>query len=341
MSSSTDDQSRLHQRYSATNVCVTGAAGFVGGWLAETLLSLGARVVLLDDCSTGDPMLPPRLIDQHNGRCQFVEGSILDPQALADAFDNSSIVFHLAAQASAPASVEDPARTFAVNVEGTRRVAEAARAAGVTRLIVASSSAVYGDGEPPMRESGAILPLSPYAASKAADEAIVAAWANSMGLPGMSLRLFNVYGPRQRAGGAYAAVITAFASRALEGKAPVIDGDGSQTRDFVHVRDVVRAFLLAGAAELTPMGDIVNVGSGQATRIDDLASMLVELAKERGVAPMAGGVEHAPPRPGDPGQSVADTARCRALLGFEASISLREGLRETMEWLAGGVVKVA
>ena len=341
MPAASDSQSRLRQRYSATNVCITGGAGFLGGWLTETLLSLGARVMILDDLSTGDPLLPARLIDQHDGRCQFIEGSILDPRAVSDALENASVVFHLAAQASAPASVEDPARTFDVNVEGTRRVADAARATGTEKLIVTSSSAVYGDGEPPQRENAETRPLSSYAASKVADEAIVAAWANSMGLPGMSLRLFNVYGPRQRADGPYAAVVTAFAKRVLDGKPPVIFGDGSQTRDFVHVRDVIRAFLLAGAAELKPMGEVANVGSGVATRIDTLASTMCELARERGVMPAPDGAERLPERQGDPLHSIADTARCKALLGFEASIELKDGLRETMDWLAGGVVKVA
>jgi len=341
MPPASEQQSRIQQRYSAANVCITGGAGFLGGWLAETLLSLGAKVVILDDLSTGDHLLPSRLIDQHDARCQFIEGSILDPHALADALDNAGVVFHLAAQASAPLSIQDPARTFDVNVEGARRVADAARAAGAQRLIIASSSAVYGDGEPPMRENSETRPLSPYAASKVADEAIVAAWANSMGLPGVSLRLFNVYGPRQRADGPYAAVVTAFANRVLDGKPPIIHGDGSQTRDFVHVRDVVRAFLLAGASELKPMGEVVNVGSGVTTRIDELASVLSELARERGVMPVPESAEHAPARPGDPKHSIADTARCRALLGFEASIDLKDGLRETMDWLAGGVVKVA
>jgi nucleoside-diphosphate-sugar epimerase len=341
MPPASESQSRIQQRYRAASVCITGGAGFLGGWLAETLLTLGARVVILDDFSAGDPLLPARLIDQHEGRCQLIEGSILDPHALCDALDNAGVVFHLAAQASAPASVEDPARTFDVNVEGTRRVAQAARAAGAGRLIIASSSAVYGDGDPPMRENTETRPLSPYAASKVADEAIVAAWANSMGLPGVSLRLFNVYGPRQRADGPYAAVISAFANRVLDGKRPVIYGDGSQTRDFIHVRDAVRAFLLAGAAELKPMGEVVNVGSGVSTRIDTLASILCEIARDRGVMPAPEGAEHAAERKGDPKHSVADTARCRALLGFEASITLEDGLRETVDWLAGGVVRVA
>ena len=341
MPPASDSQSRIQQRYSAANVCITGGAGFLGGWLAETLLTLGARVVILDDFSTGDPLLPARLIDQHDGRCQLVEGSILDPLALSDALDNASVVFHLAAQASAPVSIEEPGRTFEVNVEGTRRVAQAARSAGVGRLIIASSSAVYGDTEPPMRENTETRPLSPYAATKVAGEAIVAAWANSMGLPGVSLRLFNVYGPRQRADGPYAAVVTAFANRVLDGRSPVIYGDGSRTRDFIHVRDVVRAFLLAGAAELKPMGEVMNVGSGVSTRIDELASIMCEIARQRGVMPAPEGAEHAAERRGDPRHSVADTARCRALLGFEASISLKDGLRETMDWLAGGVVKVA
>lgn len=341
MSPKSESTSRIQQRYSAANVCVTGGAGFLGGWLSETLLSLGARVTILDDFSTGDPLLPAKLIDQHDGRCQFIEGSILDPHALSDALDNASIVFHLAAQASAPASIEDPARTFDVNVEGTRRIAQAARAAGADRLIIASSSAAYGDGDPPMRENTETRPLSPYAASKVADEAIITAWANSMDMPGMSLRLFNVYGPRQSADGPYAAVVTAFANRVLEGKSPVINGDGSATRDFVHVRDVIRAFLLAGASELTPNGEVCNVGSGVATRIDTLAKIMCELAKERGIMPAPAGIEHAPERPGDPPHSIADTARCKALLGFEASIQLKDGLRETVDWLAGGVVKVA
>lgn len=341
MPDANDTLARIRQRYSAATVCVTGGAGFLGGWLTETLLSLGAKVVILDDCSTGDARLPAKLIDQHDGRCQFIEGSILDPHAVSDACENASIVFHLAAQASAPASVEDPGRTFDVNVEGTRRVAQAARAAGVKRLVFASSSAVYGDNEPPMRENAETRPLSPYAASKVAGEAIVGAWANSMGLPGISLRLFNVYGPRQRADGAYAAVVNAFAARVLDGKPPVIYGDGSQTRDFVHVRDVVMAFLLAGAAELTPKGEVCNVGSGVATRIDELAAIMCELARDRGVMPAPEGAEKAAERKGDPMRSVADTARCKAVLGFEAKIELKEGLRETVDWLAGGVVKVA
>lgn len=341
MPPASDDQSRLQQRYSAANVCITGGAGFLGGWLTETLLSLGAKVVIIDDLSTGDPLLPARLIDKNDARCQFVEGSILDPHAISDAVEQASIVFHLAAQASAPQSVEDPKRTFDVNVEGTRRVAQAAKRAGAQRLVVASSSAVYGDGEPPMQENAETRPLSPYAASKVADEAIVAAWANSMGLPGLSLRLFNVYGPRQRADGPYAAVVNAFANRVLEGKPPVINGDGSQTRDFVHVRDVVRAFLLAGASDLTPMGEVVNVGSGIATRIDELAKAMCEIARERGVMPPPEGAEHASERPGDPARSVADTARSKALLGFEAEVNLKDGLRETVDWMAGGVVKVA
>ena len=341
MPPASDFTSRIRQRYSAANVCITGGAGFLGGWLAETLLCLGARVMILDDLSTGDPLLPARLIDHHDGRCQFIEGSILDPHALSDALDNAGVVFHLAAQASAPASLEDPARTFDVNVEGTRRVAQAAGNAGAQRLIIASSSAVYGDGSPPMRENAETRPLSPYAASKVADEAIVAAWANSMGLPGMSLRLFNVYGPHQRADGPYAAVVTAFARRVLDGKSPVINGDGSQTRDFVHVRDVIRAFLMAGATDLTPMGEVVNIGSGVETRIDTLAKIMCELAKERGVMPAPVGAEHAPERPGDPPHSVADTARCEALLDFKTQINLKDGLRETVDWLAGGVVKVA
>jgi len=334
-------QSRFQQHYSAATVCVTGGAGFIGGWLAETLLALGARVTIIDDCSTGDPDLVARLIDRNEGRCQFVQGSILDPRAVADAMENAAIVFHLAAQSSAPASIEDPKRTFEVNVEGTRRIADAARAAGCQRLIVATSAAAYGTAEPPMRENTEPRPLTPYAASKVADEAIVTAWANSMGLPGVSLRLFNVYGPRQSADSHYAGVVAAFAGRVLDGRVPVIYGDGSQTRDFVHVRDAVRAFLTAGAADLRPSGEIINIGSGVETRIDRLASLMCDIAREKGVMPPPEGAERAPARSGDPERSRADTARCQALLGFETGIELRDGLRETVDWLAGGAVKVA
>jgi len=307
-------------------VCVTGGAGFIGARLVELLIHAGARVAVLDDLSSSslDRLAP--LIESHPERLRFVHGSVLDPEALTEALLASEIIFHLAAVSSVPLSTQDPSRAFAVNVHGAVRVAEAARLERAQRFLYAASCAAYGDAPTPHVETMPARPLATYAASKLAAEHVVAAWARSRGLPGLSLRIFNAYGVGQPADSAESAVIPAFCTRLREGKPLLVHGDGSQTRDFVHVDDVCRAFLLAATTDKSLTGEAVNIGSGKATSIRDLASMILRVAGRQGEAP-----ELTEPRAGDLRDSRADTTRARELLGFEAQTPLEPALARVVD----------
>lgn len=316
--------------YEGRRVCVTGGAGFIGGHLAEALFELGAHVTIIDDLSSSDSLVAAALVDKDPARVRLIVGSILDPEALSQAVEDAQVVFHLAAVASVTASLEDPERSYLVNATGTLRVAEAARLAGAKRLVYSASSSAYGDLEPPGREDLAVRPLTPYAAGKASGEHIVTAWSRSGGLPGVGLRLFNVYGPRQPADGPYAAVIPALAKRLCAGEPAVIYGDGSQTRDFVHVTDAVRAFLLAGATARDPRGAIVNIGSGRAVTVLEVERLVARAFDRQSLKP-----RFEPARPGDVAYSLADTSKARELLGFTAGVTLEEGLGSALETLCG------
>lgn len=307
-----------------SRVCVTGGAGFIGTHLTRRLLSLGANVRVIDDLSNTTMGPVAEFLDGTPDHFDFVHASVLDPAALAEAVDGASVVYHLAAISAAGVSLEDPTRVFDVNAAGTQRVAEAARMAGASRLVFAASSSAYGTHPVPHTETMTPDPLSPYAASKLAGEHVVSAYARSMGLPGVSLRFFNVYGPGQPANSAYSAVIPIFVDQVLAGAAPTVHGDGAQTRDFVHVDDVVRALMLAAAAPAGP--EPINIGTGQRVSVLDLASRIAELAGRPDLTPV-----HAAPRAGDVPHSVADVARSRASLGFEAQTPLEDGLRGLIE----------
>lgn len=307
-------------------VCVTGGAGFIGAHLVRSLLEGGAQVAVIDDLSGGEAVRIAELVDQFGDRLRFVYASILEPQALQDAMDGADLVYHLAAMASVSQSIADPDRCFAVNVDGTERIAEMARRVRARRWVFASSSAVYGDrASLPLSETGRVDPRSPYAASKAAGEHVVRAWAESYGLPGLGLRLFNVYGPGQPAQGAYAAMIPAFMSAMRAGNGPTIFGDGSATRDLIYVDDVVRAMLLAGTCEPAPSGQAINIGTGQATSVLDVAERLVALcAPERQI-------RFAAEREGDVRHSRADVSAAMRLLNFDARTTLADALVRTAE----------
>jgi UDP-glucose 4-epimerase len=300
---------------------VTGGAGFIGSHLVEGLAAAGWSVRVLDDLSSGCESNLAAVRDS----VELLVGDVRDPSAVEGALDGVSVVFHLGAIASVPASVEDPLGTGSVNLDGTLRVLEAARSAGAERVVLASSCAIYGDAGPlPAREDAVPRPASPYAVQKAAAELYAGVYTRLHGLATVALRYFNVYGPRQRPDSEYAAVIPRFVAACLEGKPPSIFGDGGQTRDFVSVDDAVRANLLA-ATRQEAIGGVFNVASGVETSIADLAARICE----------ATGVledpSYSPARPGDVRRSVADPEAARERLGFEPEVALTEGLRRTVD----------
>ncbi|MFI4882956.1 MAG: NAD-dependent epimerase/dehydratase family protein [Phycisphaerales bacterium JB064] len=335
--------------YEHRRVVVTGGAGFIGSHLVDALVSLGAYVRVIDDLSNSSAAYVADLVELEPDRVAFVHGSILDRGAMADAFgqepqakgarqsDRGPVVFHMAAVGSVPLSIEQPARAWDVNATGTLRVLEALRAAGGGRVVYSSSSSIYGDrggssGEP-CQEDMPPCPLSPYAASKLAGEQLLATWSRCYGLESVALRYFNVFGPRQRADSAYAAVIPAFAARMLRGNAPVIFGDGEQTRDFTFVANVVLANLLAGATSTLPDDAIANIALGHATSLNQLAEQMAAIiAKQAGTETDALDPVHKPARKGEVRHSLASIERARGLLGYEPFTPLREGLAETIHW---------
>ena len=301
---------------------VTGGAGFIGSHLVEALLARGVRVTVLDDFSTGRAenlahvRAHPALV--------VVRGDIRDPAMLAQVMPTAEVVFHLAAFVSVPGSIEDPLTCVDINERGTARVLEAARQAGVRRVVLASSAAVYGDHATlPLHEDLPPRALSPYAASKVANEALAQAYTH-MGLPTVALRFFNVYGPRQRADSPYAAAVPIFVERLRAGRAPVVYGDGLQTRDFVFVRDVAAALMAAADASQAP-GRAYNVCTGRAVSVLDLLAELYRFF------PHAPDPEFARPRAGDIRHSVGDPDRAARDLGFRAATSLAEGLRALVQ----------
>ena len=305
---------------------VTGGAGFIGSHIVESLCAEGAEVTVLDDLSTGNRANIAQL--EASPGFRFIEGSITDPADCALACEDVERVFHEAALTSVPASLDNPLSVNTVNVTGTLNIFLAARDAGVKRVVWASSTAVYGDPEVlPTPETVPLDPLSPYAASKAAGEAYAAVFANVYGLPVVSLRYFNVYGPRQDPRSPYAAVIPLFVSALLGGERPIVFGDGAQTRDFIHVRDVVRANMLASSQPLLPgTGGVFNIGSGKAVSVNDLAGAIAE-AVGTSVEP-----KKCAARTGDIRDSVADIRRAREILGFEPLVGLTDGVKDLVDW---------
>lgn len=303
---------------------VTGGAGFVGSHLAEHLVREGAKVRVLDDFSTGRIENLGAIASE----IEVLEGTVTDPADCARACSGARYVLHNAALPSIQRSVGDPSRTHAVNATGTLNMLEAARAAGVRRFVYASSSSAYGDSPTlPKREDMPTRPRSPYAVAKLTGEQYTRVFAQVFELETVSLRYFNIFGPRQDPTSHYSAVIPLFIVHGLEQRAPTIYGDGEQTRDFTYVANVVEANLLAcRAREPGVVGEVFNVGCGSRTSVNDLWREIREIAGE---APDA---HHGPPRPGDVRDSLADLSRARERLGYEVRIRLSEGLRRTFEW---------
>lgn len=321
-----DHVEKLRRVYEGLPVCVTGGAGFIGGHLVDSLCSLGASITVIDDLSNSAVDHLSDLIALEPQRLRFVHASILDEQALHDAVDGARVVFHLGALGSVPFSVQHPARAWSVNATGTLRVLEAARGAGCKRIVLAASSSAYGDQPTlPKVESMSPRPLSPYAASKLAAENLMLSWAKSYNMSTVSLRYFNVFGPRQPARSAYAAVVPAFVAAMLAGKQPTIYGDGKQTRDMTSVSCAVLATLLAGASTRAFAGEVMNIGTGTSVSLLELATKIAALCDRPDLRP-----NFEPTRAGDVRDSLADITLARTLLGYEPFESLDEALKQVV-----------
>jgi UDP-N-acetylglucosamine/UDP-N-acetyl-alpha-D-glucosaminouronate 4-epimerase len=311
-----------------TVVCVTGGAGFIGGHLTDALVKLGARVTVIDDLSNSDASHIATLIDSNPEQIRFIQGSILDPISLGSAVEGAQSVFHLAALGSVPKSVVDPARTWVVNATGTMRVLSAAQKAGASRVIYSASSSAYGDNPAlPKQETQAPEPESPYAAAKLAGESLCRSWATCYGIDTACLRYFNIFGPRQAADSAYAAVIPAFLKCYLNNQSPTIFGDGNQTRDFTHVSNAVYANLLAAACESPVGGEVFNIGAGRQTSVNQLAQDLQSQLAIESIKP-----DYQPERVGEVRDSYADISKAETVLGFKPVTTLEEGIASTTNW---------
>ncbi len=303
---------------------VTGGLGFVGANLAAALVERsGMRLRILDNGSVGSVRGP--LADR---RIEVQRGDILDVHAVAAAASGVDAIVHLAAATGVVESFRDPRAHWRANVDGTLLLLEAARAAGVRRFVFASSNAVVGAQPSPLDEAMAARPISPYGAGKLAGEALCAAWAHAFGLETVSLRFSNVYGPHSEHKGS---VVAAFLGRARAGGGLVVHGDGSQTRDFLHVEDLCESIRLA--LDRGRPGSVLHIGSGQETPIAALAKKVSRLVEaDLGVAVP---IEFAPARPGDVPRNCASIARARAELGYAPGVGLDEGLERTWAWFRG------
>ena len=296
---------------------VTGGAGFIGSHLADALIAEGKRVRIADDFSTGHR-------DRIPGEAELLEGDVNDTADAA--VRDAAVVYHLAALASVPRSIDRPLQCHRATAQSTVAVLAAAERASVRRVVFASSSSVYGDTETlPKREDMTPCPLSPYAAAKLTGELTARSWAAHTRLETISLRFFNVYGPRQDPNSPYAAVIPVFLRTLSEGGKLPINGDGKQTRDFTYVGDVVRGILLAGSVPGVS-GRIYNLAGGRPVSVLELGKTLSSLAGRPFECAFG------PSRPGDVRASWADAAAARRDLGFSATTSLEEGLQATLEW---------
>ena len=308
---------------------VTGGAGFIGSHIVERLLVDGCRVRVLDDLSTGRASNLGFTEGLPEGRFELIESDLADPAALARAMSEVTTVFHQAALPSVARSVEDPLESHRINTTGTLALLLAARDAGVSRVIYASSSSVYGetDGNSQV-ETMAPRPLSPYATGKLTAEHYCRVFHHVHGMGTIALRYFNVFGPRQDPASAYAAVIPSFLGALLRQEPPVVYGDGRQSRDFTFVSDIVEANVCAMRAAPDALGRVFNVAAGRRTSLLELIEMLGRILEVE-VEP-----QFDPPRPGDVRHSQADSGLAERLLGWTARVGMEDGLRRTVEAFA-------
>ena len=301
---------------------VTGGAGFIGSHLVEALVAAGCEVAVLDNLSGGRE----QNLDSVRAHISFYKNDIRQPEALEQAAAGCDVIFHLAAVVAVQQTIADPIGSTMVNDIGTLNVLEAARKLGVGRLVMASSCAVYGDDPRlPKEESMTPMPTSPYAVHKLAGEHYLRVYGELFGLETAALRFFNVFGPRQDPSSPYSGVISIFMSKAASQQAPAIYGDGNQTRDFIYVKDVVQALLLAAAAE-HQVGEVFNIGSGSRVTINRLWELIASLSGQ----PLK--AAYGPARAGDILHSVGNIDKARSRLNFQKEFSLERGLELTLEW---------
>jgi UDP-glucose 4-epimerase len=302
---------------------ITGGAGFIGSHIACALLELGSDVRVLDNFSSG------KRENLQGLEVDLIEGDLRDAARVAESVRGINVIFHEAAFVSVPESMEKPQECFDVNIAGTSMLFEAARKAGVQRVVIASSAAVYGDSTAmPLVEDTPLRQLSPYAVSKRVDEMYAELFTNQFGLEVAALRYFNVYGPRQRPDSMYAAAVPIFIRRMLDNKPITVYGDGGQSRDLINVHDVVQANLLAAQHPAAP-GQIFNVCTGIETRLLDLLDILYE------IFPNAPKHIHAEPRAGDIYRSIGTPRKAMDTLGFNPQVTLAEGVKEAVEEMRG------
>lgn len=298
-----------------SSVLITGGAGQIGSYICEALLRTGTHVTALDALAPGKDKAVPGVV--------YVRGDIRDRLLVAGLVKDADAIVHCAAQIFVARSVEDPRADADVNVMGTLNLLDAARAADMKRFVYFSSAAVYGDTvRLPVDEDHPQNPMSPYGASKLAGEKYALAFSRVYGLPTTAIRPFNVYSPRQDPSNPYSGVISKFIDRACNGQPPVIFGDGTATRDFVSVHDVVDMVMLMLENDAA-IGRAFNCGTGRSTRIDELARTIIDLCGGRGLEP-----EFQPARPGDIKDSYADISLAKNTLGYVPKVSLEDGLRE-------------
>lgn len=292
---------------------VTGGAGFIGSHLVDALLANGTEVVVIDNFATGRA----ENLQHVDGRVRVETCDVNDTQTVSRVFTGADCVFHLAGLADIVPSIERPTDYFRVNVDGTQSVMEAARGAGVPRLVYAASSSCYGIPDSyPTLESADIRPQYPYALTKYLGELTALHWARVYKIGAVSLRLFNVFGVRSRTSGAYGSVFGVFLAQKLAGKPFTVVGDGTQSRDFTYVTDVARAFVLAARSDIS--GEAINIGSGRAQTVNRLVDLL------------GGDVVYMPKRPGEPDATHADITKAQRVLGWRPAVSFEEGVEHVL-----------
>jgi UDP-glucose 4-epimerase len=307
------------------NTLVTGGAGFIGSHLVEVLLSVGCKVTVLDNLSTGNLQNLEAVMDQ----ITFYKNDIRELDMLAKAAEGCDVIFHLAAVVAVQETISNPVESAMINDIGTINVLEAARAKNVRRVVLASSCAVYGDDPRlPKKETMTPKPESPYAVQKLSAEHYARVYSNLFGLETVSLRFFNVYGPRQDPSSPYSGVISIFMANAVSNQVPVIYGDGNQSRDFVYVKDVVKANLLAASSD-NSTGNVLNIGTGNYVPINRLWDLIASLGGQQSVP------RYEPARSGDILHSVAGMELTQSILNFQIDITLEQGLEMTFDWYRG------